>query len=101
MRAVVLNGYGDADQLQLREVRDPRPGAGEVLVRVAAASINPIDWKLRSGVMRAVRPLQFPAILGRDASGEVVEVGSGVATFAPGDQVLGLVWGAYAELVAA
>jgi NADPH:quinone reductase-like Zn-dependent oxidoreductase len=101
MKAVVLKEYGDADKLELDEVPEPRPGPGEVLVRIAAASINPIDWKLRSGALRAFRPLPFPAILGRDASGEVVEVGPGVQGFAPGNRVLGLVQHAHAERVVA
>jgi NADPH:quinone reductase-like Zn-dependent oxidoreductase len=101
MKAVVLKEYGDADRLELGEVPDPRPGPGEVLVRVAAASINPIDWKLRSGALRAFRPLQLPAVLGRDASGEVLEVGAGVQGFAPGNRVLGLVQHAHAERVVA
>ena len=101
MKAVLLNDYGDADKLVSSEVPNPRPGAGELLVRVAATSINPVDWKLRSGALRTWMPLQFPAILGRDASGEVLEVGAGVKGFAPGDRVLGLVQHAYAEQVAA
>jgi len=101
MKAAVVSDYGDADRLELKDVPDPRPGPGEVLVRVAAASVNPIDWKLRSGAMRAFWPLQFPAILGRDASGEVIGVGPGVEGFAPGNRVLGLVQHAYAERVVA
>jgi len=101
VKAVLLNDYGDADKLALGEVPDPRPGPGEVLVRVVAASINPVDWKLRSGVLRSWMPLDLPAILGRDASGEVLEVGSGVSGIAPGDRMLGLVQHAYAERVVA
>lgn len=101
MKAVVLSEYGDASKLVLAEEPDPRPGPGEVLVRVAAASVNPVDWKLRSGALRAYLPLQLPAVLGRDASGEVLEVGPGVQGFAAGDHVLGLVRRAYAELVVA
>jgi NADPH:quinone reductase-like Zn-dependent oxidoreductase len=68
---------------------------------VAGASINPVDWKMRSGAAKARFPVEFPAVLGRDAAGEVVAVGSGVTRFKPGDRVLGLVHGAYAEQVAA
>ncbi len=99
MKAVVLNEYGDADRLELREVPDPKPGPGEVLVRVAAASVNPVDWKLRSGVLRAYMPLSLPAVLGRDASGEVIELGPGVGDLKVGDRVLGMVRHAYAERV--
>jgi NADPH:quinone reductase-like Zn-dependent oxidoreductase len=101
MKAVVLNEYGDASKLTLTEVPDPRPGPGELLVRVSAASVNPVDWKLRSGALRAYMPLQLPAVLGRDVSGEVLEVGPGVQGFAAGDRVLGLVRQGYAEKVVA
>lgn len=100
MRAIVLTGYGDVDKLELRDVPEPSFGAGEVKVRLRASSVNPIDWKLRSGVYRETRALQFPAILGRDASGEVVGVGEGVRSIRVGDRVLGLVNNAYAEFVA-
>jgi NADPH:quinone reductase-like Zn-dependent oxidoreductase len=101
MRAVVLDDYGGVDKLSLRDVPEPEPGPGEVKVRVAASSVNPIDWKLRSGIYRQRTPLKFPAILGRDASGEVTAVGTGVRTFAVGARVLGLVSGGYAEYVVA
>jgi NADPH:quinone reductase-like Zn-dependent oxidoreductase len=99
MRAIVVTGYGDVDKLELRDVPEPSAGPGEVKVRVAASSVNPIDWKLRSGVYRQTRPLEFPAILGRDASGEVVAVGAGVRSIRVGEKVLGLVNCAYAEYV--
>jgi NADPH:quinone reductase-like Zn-dependent oxidoreductase len=73
--------------------------AGEVLVKTIAVSINPIDWKLRSGAMRDWRPLSFPAILGRDLSGEVVELGEGVTGLQIGERVFGLVNRSYAEFV--
>jgi NADPH:quinone reductase-like Zn-dependent oxidoreductase len=82
-------------------VPDPRPGAGEVKVKVAAAGLNPVDWKLRSGALQGMMPLQLPAVLGRDVSGTVLEVGPGVTRFKPGDKVLGLVNGGYAEQVVA
>lgn len=99
MKAVVLSEYGDASKLEVRDVPEPKPGPGQIAVRVAGASINPIDWKLRGGAYQAYMPLQFPAILGKDASGEVVEVGSGVTALKPGMRVLGLVSSAYAERV--
>jgi NADPH:quinone reductase-like Zn-dependent oxidoreductase len=76
-------------------------GAGEVKVKVVAAGLNPVDWKLRSGALQAMMPLRLPAVLGRDVSGTVLEVGSGVTRFKPGDRVLGLVNGGYAEQVVA
>jgi NADPH:quinone reductase-like Zn-dependent oxidoreductase len=99
MRAIVVTGYGDVGRLEVRNVPEPSVGPGEVKVRVTASSVNPIDWKLRSGVYRQTRPLEFPAILGRDASGEVVAVGTGVRSIRVGDTVLGLVNRAYAVYV--
>ena len=101
MKAAVLVGFGAVDQLELREVPEPKTGPGQVKVGVVATSINPIDWKLREGMKRPGMLLELPAVLGRDASGEVVEVGSGVTRFRPGARVAGLVMGAYGEIVVA
>jgi NADPH:quinone reductase-like Zn-dependent oxidoreductase len=97
MKAVVLKAYGDVDQLSYEEVETPRPGSGEVLVRIAATSINPIDWKLRSGAMREFMPLEFPAIPGYDLAGEVAELGSGVTSFKVGQRVMAVASKTYAE----
>ena len=99
MKAVVLHAYGDVSQLSYEDAPAPVAAAGEVLVKTIAVSINPIDWKLRSGAMRDWRPLSFPAILGRDLSGEVVELGEGVTGFEIGERVFGLVNRTYAEYV--
>jgi NADPH:quinone reductase-like Zn-dependent oxidoreductase len=101
MKAAVLVGFGGVDQLELREIPEPKTGPGQVKVRVVATSINPIDLKLREGMKRPGLALELPAVLGRDASGVVVDVGSGVTRFRPGTRVTGLVMGAYAELVVA
>jgi NADPH:quinone reductase-like Zn-dependent oxidoreductase len=101
MKAVVLTEYGGFDKLEWREMPDPRAESGAIVVRMAGASINPVDWKMRSGDAKGRFPVTFPGILGRDVSGEVVAIGDGVTTFAVGDGVLGLVWGAYAELATA
>ena len=101
MKAMVLKAYGGVEQLELRDLPEPKPGPGEVRVKVAAASVNPIDWKLRSGAAKAMMPLEFPAVLGRDVSGEVVEVAAGVTALKVGDKVLGLVLNGYAEQVTA
>jgi NADPH:quinone reductase-like Zn-dependent oxidoreductase len=98
MKAVVLHKYGHPSELKYEDAPDPAPGEGEVLVRVAAASINPIDWKMRSGEARERFPVEFPCILGRDVSGTVRAVGAGVTEFAPGDRVFALAWHTYAEL---
>jgi NADPH:quinone reductase-like Zn-dependent oxidoreductase len=101
MKAIVLSEYGGPEKLVLRERAEPEPGAGQVKVRVSSAGINPIDWKLRSGALKSHMPLELPAVLGRDAAGEVLKVGAGVTAFKTGDQVMGLINGGYAELVVA
>src|SRR5271165_6105735 len=97
MKAVILKAYGDVDQLSYEEVDQPRPGTGEVLVKIAATSLNPIDWKLRSGSMRQFIPLELPAILGHDLAGEVVELGAGVTSFKVGQRVMSFASKTYAE----
>lgn len=101
MRAIVLPEYGPPSALALKDVPEPQPGPGEVKVRVVAAGLNPIDWKLRSGAYKAYWPLQLPVVLGRDVSGQVVAVGSGVTSPRVGERVIGLVNHGYAELVVA
>lgn len=98
MKAVLLHQYGGPNELKLQDADDPSPGQGEVLVRVAAASINPIDFKIRSGAAQQMFPVEFPDILGRDVSGTVRAVGAGVTAFAPGDKVFALANHTYAEL---
>jgi NADPH:quinone reductase-like Zn-dependent oxidoreductase len=101
MKAIVLNEYGDSSKLVPASLDEPKPAEGELEVRVAAAGLNPIDWKVRSGAMKAFIPLDLPAVLGRDVSGQVVALGSAVTGFAIGDTVMGLVQHGYAELVTA
>ena len=102
MKAIVIEGYGGPDRLVLRERPDPKPGAGEILVRVRAAGVNPVDWKIRRGDLRMVLRLGFPYIPGGDVAGEVVDVGAGVTRFRPGDAIVAFVdlkqGGGYAEL---
>lgn len=99
MKAVVLTGYGDVEKLVYREVEDPSPAPRQLKVKVAGASINPVDWKIRRGEMRSMLPLHLPTILGRDVAGEVVAIGSDVVEFEVGDRVMGLVEHSYAEYV--
>jgi len=99
MKAVLLHGYGDVNQLSYEDTEVPQPAVGELLVKTIAVSLNPIDWKLRRGDMKDRMPLKFPAILGRDLSGEVAELGAGVTGFKVGDRVFGLVNRSYAEYV--
>ena len=70
--AVQYDGYGGAEVLQLRRIEPPKPGAGDVVVDVKAASVNPIDWKVRSGMLRQHFPVTFPATTGRDGAGVVI-----------------------------
>lgn len=99
MKAVVLHEYGPPKNLKYEDVPDPVPGEGEVLVRLAATSINPIDFKMRSGAASAHYPVQFPAILGRDIAGVIRTLGPNVDGFNPGDKVIALGRKTYAELV--
>ena len=99
MKAVLLRGYGGVDQFSYEDTPIPEPAAGELLVKTIAVSINPVDWKLRRGDYKETRPLQFPAILGRDLSGEVAELGEGVTGLKVGERVFGLVNRSYAEYV--
>jgi NADPH:quinone reductase-like Zn-dependent oxidoreductase len=101
MNAVLLYGYGGVDQLHYETVADPIAAPGEVLVKVVATSINPIDFKLRRGALQGLMPLDLPAVLGRDVAGEVEVLGAGVTSFHVGDKVMGLVNHSYAEYLTA
>jgi NADPH:quinone reductase-like Zn-dependent oxidoreductase len=98
MKAVVIRAYGGPEELNFEERPEPVPGPGEVLVRVAATSVNPFDWKVRSGAFKDMIPLTFPAILGVDVAGIIEAVGPGVQSFAPGDRVFGQARQTYASL---
>lgn len=87
MRAVRIHGYGGVEKLTLEEVPVPRPQAGDVVVRIFASSVNPIDWRIRSGSVQARLPVTLPKTLGCDFSGTVSEVGAGVTDFKVGDEV--------------
>jgi NADPH:quinone reductase-like Zn-dependent oxidoreductase len=101
MKAVVLHEYGGPEKLRFEDnVPEPQMSGDTVLIAAAAASVNPIDWKIRSGVRQKDFPLSFPAILGRDVSGVVRAVGANVKHFKAGDRVLALSYSTYAELVA-
>ncbi len=98
MKAVVLHEYGGPEKLKYEDFDDPVAGAGEILIHVSAASINPVDWKMRSGEAQAMFPVEFPGILGRDISGIVRAVGEGVTGFEAGDKVFALANHTYAQL---
>lgn len=101
MKAVLLYEYGGPENLKYEDkTPDPTLTADFVLVEAAATSVNPIDWKIRSGARQKDFPLRLPAILGRDVSGVVRAVGANIRTFKPGDRVLAFAEATYAELVA-
>lgn len=89
MQAIQVHDYGEPDQLKLEEIPQPQPEEGEVLVRVYAAGVNPVDWKIRSGMLKAFRPSAFPYVPGADLAGVVERVGPGVTAFQPGQAVFG------------
>ncbi len=98
-RAYFIDGYGGPEVMRLAEQPLPVPGPGQVLVEVKAAGVNGIDWKIRQGLLRDVRPLAFPAVLGAELAGVVIDGNGG--RFRAGDRVMGPVGlGAYADHVA-
>ncbi|MDF9716301.1 NADP-dependent oxidoreductase [Nocardioides sp. ChNu-153] len=105
MKAIRFHQYGDADVLQLEDVADPTPAAGEVRVRVAGTSFNSVDGNIRAGFMQGPMPLTLPHVPGLDVAGTVDALGEGVTGLAVGDRVVGflpfVVDGASAELVVA
>jgi NADPH:quinone reductase-like Zn-dependent oxidoreductase len=98
MKAVVMKEYGGPEVLQYGDFPDPVPGVGEVLVKVAAASINPVDLKQRAGDTKAWLPVEFPGVIGWDVSGVIAGLGPGVSAFAIGDRVFAWAFHTYAEL---
>jgi len=101
VKAVRLHEYGGPENLKYEDnVPEPALSEDAVLVEASATSVNPIDWKVRSGARQKDFPLKLPAILGRDVSGVVRAVGRNIRTFKAGDRVLALTWQTYAELVA-
>jgi NADPH:quinone reductase-like Zn-dependent oxidoreductase len=98
MKAIVVHQYGGPEVLKFEDYPDPVPGPGEVLVRVAASSVNPIDYKRRAGLTKDFYPLQFPGLIGVDMSGTVVKIGPQVDGFSVGDQVFSMADNTYAQL---
>ena len=101
MKAVRIHQYGGPDELKIEDVPRPQPGAGEVLIRVHAAGVNPIDWKLRAGYLKAYMPVPMPFIPGIDVAGVVEAAGPGVGRFKKGDEVFGAGSGTYAQFAIA
>ncbi|HJM48768.1 MAG TPA: NADP-dependent oxidoreductase [Alphaproteobacteria bacterium] len=103
MKAIQFDHHGGPEVLHYRDLPDPEPGPGEVLIAVHAASVAPGDWKVRAGLLQEIFPQTFPTIPGRDGAGTVVALGSGVSDMAIGDEVCFITAhtenGAYTELV--
>ena len=87
MRAFVVERYGGEAAVRAGDVPDPQVGADDVLVRIHAASVNPLDLKIRNGDLKAILPYRVPFVLGNDLAGVVVGVGAAVTRFAVGDEV--------------
>jgi len=103
MKAVVISRYGGPEVLEYKDLPAPRPARNEVVVKVHASNVNPIDWRIRDGALKMFIRAPFPITLGVDLAGEVVEVGEDVKNLAVGDQVFAMMpkdIGAQAELVA-
>ncbi len=97
MKAILIHAYGDVSQLKYEDTDIPEFGENEVLIRVRATSVNPADYKMRSGAAKDHFPVEFPGILGRDLAGEVERAGSAVSGFHKGMRVMALANATYAE----
>src|SRR6266566_1453075 len=89
MKAAVLHQYGGPEVLRYEDIERPKPGPGQVLVRVQAASVNPIDWKVRQGYLASFVQYELPMVPGVDFSGTIAELGPDVAGLKVGDDVFG------------
>ena len=101
-RAVLIRAYGGAAAAEVAEIGKPPAVPGQILVRVRAAGVNGLDWKVREGYVRDAFPLQLPAVLGIELAGVVEALGPGASRFSVGDRVMGPLGGlgAYADVVA-
>lgn len=90
MKAAAFSAYGGPEVLEIVDMETPKPGPGELLVEVRAASVNPVDWKMRQGMLKDFFPVTFPRVLGRDMAGIVAGVGAEVAGFKIGDRVFAM-----------
>jgi len=101
MKAAVINRYGSPDVLEIKEISKPEIGKDDILIEVHATSINPVDWKIRSGSLKILTGRKFPKILGGDVAGIVLDKGQNVTLFNTGDEVYGKLnafkGGSYAE----
>ncbi len=97
MKAIRFHEYGGPEKLVLDDIERPHTKANEVLVRMKSAGVNPADWKIRAGYMKAFRPVPLPWIPGLDGAGVVEEAGPDVTAFKRGQGVFGVITGSYAE----
>ncbi|MCX4451344.1 MULTISPECIES: NADP-dependent oxidoreductase [unclassified Streptomyces] len=104
MKAYLIEKYGDQSAVHAAKMPDPKPGADDVLVKIHAASVNPLDFKIRDGDFKRILPYRLPLVLGNDLAGVVVKIGSAVTRFAVGDEVYARPdidrIGTFAELIA-
>lgn len=106
MKAMVVDAFGGSEAMHMTEIATPAPAPGEVLIRIRATSVNPVEWKIREGGLARLFPCKFPLILGWDAAGTIAGLGDGVTNFTIGDRVWSycrkpdIQWGTYAEYVA-
>src|SRR6185503_14499389 len=106
MRAVAIREFGGPDKVQLMDLSRPKPARGELLVHAVAVGVNPLDFKVREGLLKDVVPHTFPIVLGCEVAGIVEELGEGVSRFRKGDKIWAFVrrpviqWGTWAEYVA-
>jgi NADPH:quinone reductase-like Zn-dependent oxidoreductase len=106
MKAIAVREFGGRDKLERMDLPIPEVGKGEILVRVKAAGVNPVDWKIREGWLKDRFPYKFPLVPGWDAAGVVEKVDQGVTRFKPGDEIFTycrkpvVQGGAYAEYIA-
>jgi NADPH:quinone reductase-like Zn-dependent oxidoreductase len=97
MKAVRIHSYGHADQMKIEDAPRPAIRPDGALVRIRAAGVNPVDWKIREGYLKDVLRASFPLTLGQDFAGDIVEVGKDLLNFKVGDKVFGVASGTYAE----
>lgn len=106
MKAMVIESFGGAEQLHLDDFPMPKPADNEVLIEIYYTAVNPVDWKIREGMLKGLMQHEFPLILGWDAAGVVASTGKNVTHLKKGDEVFAycrkpvVKWGTYAEFVA-
>jgi len=101
MKSIRIHSYGDSSEMKLEDSPRPQISSDQVLVKVLAAGVNPVDWKIRAGLLKGPISESFPLTIGQDLAGEVSELGKTVTQFKVGDQIFGFGSGSYAEYAAA